>query len=58
MVINVERLRNDLLNYYGTAMFNGFPMAVTDVEKVKYASAEELMMIAVEIGVDLRSYEE
>lgn len=32
--IDVNHLRRDMKDYYGTAMFNGFPMAVMDLSKV------------------------
>lgn len=35
MTIDVDELRKDMLDYYGTAMINGFPMAVADVGKVE-----------------------
>ena len=30
--IDVERLRNDMMDYYGTAIFNDFAMAAMNVE--------------------------
>ena len=29
--MNIDKLRQDLIDYYGTAMSNGFPMAVMDL---------------------------
>ena len=37
MQFDIERLREDLKDYYGTAMFNGFPMAMMEVDKVSRA---------------------
>ena len=31
MYLDIERLRNDMEDYYGIAMFSGFPMAVMDL---------------------------
>ena len=54
--IDITRLRRDMMDYYGTAMFNGFPMAVMDLSKVERMSDEELIELAQENGVDLRKY--
>ena len=51
-----ERLRRDMRDYYGTAMFNGFPMAVMDLSKVDRASDEELRRMAERNGIDLSKY--
>lgn len=57
MTIDVDELRKDMLDYYGTAMINGFPMAVADVGKVERATDEELVRMAVDNGVNLEKYE-
>ena len=54
--IDFERLREDLVDYFGSAMFNGFPMAVVDVTKVETASNEQLIQIAQSNGFDLNNY--
>lgn len=54
--IDVSRLRRDMKDYYGTAMFNGFPMAVMDLSKVERMSDRELIELAQKNGVDLRKY--
>jgi hypothetical protein len=54
--IDVNRLRRDMKDYYGTAMFNGFPMAVMDLSKVERMSDRELVELAKKNGVDLRKY--
>ena len=54
--IDVSRLRRDMEDNYGTAMFNGFPMAVMDLAKVERMSDQELVELAQEKGVDLRKY--
>ena len=51
-----EKLRRDMRDYYGTAMFNGFPMAVMDLSKVERASNEELRQMARRNGVDMNKY--
>ena len=54
--IDFERLREDLVDYFGSAMFNGFPMAVVDVTQVETASNEQLIQIAQANGFDLNNY--
>ncbi len=54
--IDVIRLRRDMKDYYGTAMFNGFPMAVMDLSGVERMSDRELIELAQKNGVDLRKY--
>ena len=54
--IDVSRLRRDMEDNYGTAMFNGFPMAVMDLAKVERMSDQELVELAQKKGVDLRKY--
>lgn len=54
--INYEKLRNDLKDYYGTAMFAGFGAAMMDVSKVDNASDEELLSIADKEGLNLSKY--
>ena len=54
--IDAEKLRRDLKNYYGTAMFSVSPMAVMDLSRVELTSDQELVRMAEEKGVDLRKY--
>ena len=56
MEINTNRLRIDLKEYYGTAMFGGFPMAVMEMNAVERASDEELVKLAEQAGLDIRKY--
>lgn len=55
MTINIEQLRKDLIDYFGTAMqYN--PMAMMELEEVRRASAERLIEIAIKNGFDLEKY--
>lgn len=54
--IDVERLRNDMMDYYGTAIFNDFAMAAMNVEFIEMASDQDLIAIAQKEGVDLSKY--
>ena len=55
--IDYERLRRDLIDYFGSAMFSGMPMAIVDLSDVEMASYEELLMIAQRNSFDLREYQ-
>lgn len=48
----IEELRQRLLDYYGTAMYSGFPMAMMDVIDVSTMSDEEVIEKARELGVE------
>ena len=53
--IDIERLRRDLIDYFGTAIsFN--PVATMDLVKVENASYEELINIAIKNNFDLNNY--
>lgn len=57
MIVDVDELRKDMIDYYGTAIVNGFSMAVVDVGKIERVSDEELVRIALENGINLEKYE-
>ena len=42
---DVEELREELKDYYGTAMVNGFPLAMLDLQKTWEASDEEIIQM-------------
>lgn len=54
--IDVDALRAYLLDYCGTAAFNGFPAAILDVWDIENASGEDLCREAERLGVDLRKF--
>ena len=54
--IDVERLRRDMKDYYGTAMFSASPMAVMDLSRIERASDMEIVEEAQKAGVDLTDY--
>lgn len=54
--INYDQLRKDLIDYYGTAMINGFPMAMIEVIDITNALPEQLVQIAIKSGYDLNNY--
>lgn len=55
-IIDIDQLRKDMMDDYGTAMFNDFPMAVMELSEIERASDEELLEIAQNRGVDLEEY--
>jgi len=56
MEIDYERLREDLIEYFGTAMmFN--PIAVIELSDVENASEYKLEQIAIQNGFNLSDYE-
>lgn len=56
--IDTNRLRKDMMNYYGTAMHSGSPMAQADLIHVQRASDTELIREAQKSGFDLNKYTE
>ena len=56
MNIDFNKLREDLIDYFGTAM-GTFPIAVMNVAEVESASDKELIRIAAKNGFDLSDYE-
>lgn len=54
--IDIERLRRDLIDYFGTAMYNGSPQAIIELSKVENASPNELISIAINNGFDINDY--
>lgn len=54
--IDIERLREDLIDYFGTAAFNFAPQAMLEVEKIERASARELIEIADDNGFNIEKY--
>lgn len=56
MIIDVDRLREYLTNYYGSAM-SYYPVAVMDLTKIESASDEELINIALQNNVNLSNFE-
>ena len=55
-LIDVDALRAYLLDYCGTASFNGFPAAIMDVWDIEQASGEQLCREAERLGIDLRRF--
>lgn len=54
--INIEKLRQDLIDYFLGAYFIVSPIAIASVSEIENASEEELIKIALENKFDLRDY--
>ena len=54
--LDYERLRRDLMDYFGTAM-TYYPVAVIELVTVENASNDKLIEIAIQNGFDLTKYE-
>ena len=54
--IDTDRLRRDLEDYYGTAMFGISGIAVMDLSRVECASEQDLVEMAEKAGLDLHKY--
>lgn len=54
--IDTAKLRAYLEDYYGTATFNGFPAAMTDLIEISSLNDYELCKYAEENGVDLTDF--
>ena len=53
--IDYERLREDLMSYFGAAM-QIYPVAVMDLVKVERATEEQLVELAIQTGFNLSNY--
>ena len=55
ITIDIEKLRNDLIDLYGTAMQSN-PVAMMDLIKIEKASDEEVARIAMQNGINIEIY--
>lgn len=54
--IDVDKLRDYMKDYFGTAMMGGFSAAILDLADVDSMSGEELCKTAEDNGIDLRDF--
>ena len=45
MEIDYKRLRSDLKDYYGTAMFQGFPVAMFEISVIEKLMGKNLFVL-------------
>lgn len=57
MKVDIDALRDYLLDYCGTAMFAGFGPALLDIADIERADGYELIRIAERLGVDVNRFE-
>ena len=57
MNIDYEKLRSDLIDYFGSAMFSELSMAIVDLSKIETASNNELIEIAIKNNWDITKYQ-
>ena len=57
ITIDGDKLKADLWDYFGTAMFAASPMAMMELSKVENASGNDRIQIALGNGFDLEKYE-
>ena len=50
--IDVAELRDQLRDYYGTAMASGFPMAVMELSEIDSMSDDEVIETAEKLGLE------
>lgn len=56
MEIDIERLRRDLIDYYGSGMVCGFGMLVVNISDIERASNQTIINIAMRLGLNLENY--
>ena len=54
--INIEKLREDLINYFGTAMYSSSSLAIMDLTEVEKANLDKLIQIANNNNFNLNNY--
>lgn len=54
--IDIETLRKDLLDYFGTAMLNVSPLAILELSKIERADDEQIIQLAINNNFDLNQY--
>lgn len=57
MIIDVNQLKSDIQDYFGTAMVNAAPAAIMNLKDVNRMSDTELCNVAERIGIDLTKYQ-
>lgn len=57
VTIDIDKLRDYMTDYFGTAMFNGFPAAIFDLSDIESMSGHELCQKAESLGIDLHDFE-
>ena len=53
---DIDAIRNDLENYYGTAYVNVSPVAMVDLINLDNKSDYEIICMAINMGINLDNY--
>ena len=53
---NIDAIRRDLEDYYGTAMVNASPFAMVDLIDLNNKSDYEILSLALNVGIDINNY--
>jgi hypothetical protein len=56
MEIDIQQLRNDLLDYYGTAAASGISAAIITLAQIEAFSDQELLEYALKENIYLEQY--
>lgn len=56
MEIDVDKLRDYLIDCCGTAVLGGFPAAIADLEDIEQMDPHDLCETAESMGIDLRQF--
>ena len=54
--INIEKLKKDLMDYFGTAMYASSPLAIMNLTEIENANNDKLISIALKNNFDLNNY--
>lgn len=57
MEIDVDKLRDYLIDCCGTAVLGGFPVAIADLGDIEQMDPHDLCETAESMGIDLRQFE-
>ena len=53
---DIDAIRSDLEDYYGTAMVNASPFAMVDLINLSNKSDYEIITMAINIGINIDNY--
>lgn len=56
MKINIDKLKDEIIDYYGTAMYNDLAPALLDLLDCEGLSDEELIELATSLGINISKY--
>lgn len=56
MKINIDKLKDAIIDYYGTAMFNNMDTALLDLSECETLSDEKIIELATSLGINVSKY--